>query len=235
MEWFENWFDENYLKLYSHRNMEDAEKQINLIINTLNPDKHETILDLGCGEGRHCIIFKDRGFNIKGIDLSETLINSGKNKEPALDIEVGDIREIKGKFSIILSLFTSFGYFQRDYENMKALNSISNALKHAGWFWIDFLNPEFLKSRLVPESEKTLHDGTRVTEMRRIENGMVIKDIIFETGETYSEKIKLFTKEKLETMLEKSGIAATGVFGSYLGEPWNKSSERTIIYGKKVR
>lgn len=234
MEWFENWFDENYLKLYSHRNTEDAEKQINLIINTLNPDKHETILDLGCGEGRHCIIFKDRGFNIKGIDLSETLINSGKNKEPELDIEVGDIREIKGKFSIILSLFTSFGYFQRDYENMKALNSISNALKHAGWFWIDFLNPEFLKSRLVPESEKTLHDGTRVTEMRRIENGLVIKDIIFETGETYIEKIKLFTKEQLETMLEKSGIATTGVFGSYLGEPWNKSSERTIIYGKKT-
>jgi len=64
---------------------------------------------------------------------------------------------------------------------------------------------------------------------------MVIKDIIFATGETYIEKIKLFTKEQLETMLEKSGIATTGVFGSYLGEPWNKSSERTIIYGKKTR
>jgi len=233
MQWFEKWFDELYLKLYSHRDDSDAKKQINLIINTISPSKSDRILDLGCGEGRHCKIFQENGYSVEGIDLSKTLIASGHKKWPHLNIKIGDMRKIEGTFDIILSLFTSFGYFDTDEENQAVVHSISNSLTKNGIFWLDFLNPDYLKKNLIPSSSKTLDNGIEVKEKRKIENGFVIKNIIFDSGEQYTEKVKLLEKKTLEKMFLIASIAPIAIFGDYNGTEWNKTSKRTIIYGKK--
>ncbi|MCI0471490.1 MAG: class I SAM-dependent methyltransferase, partial [Candidatus Aminicenantes bacterium] len=125
--WYKNWFDENYLLLYKHRNSDDAREQAALIQRILNPGKNCTILDLGCGEGRYTPFFKNRGCRIYGMDLSGTLLRNAKTKYPRLDLVLGDMRDIPflpGKFDLILSLFTSFGYFERDEENRLVLDSV---------------------------------------------------------------------------------------------------------------
>ena len=234
--WFEKWFDENYLRLYHHRNSKDAEEQVQLIINTLHPDKNNSILDLACGEGRHCMLFHKKGYCIRGIDLSGQLINSGKQKHPHLDLRIGDMRHIKGKHDIILSLFTSFGYFDKDQDNVSVIRSIGHALHPGGWFWIDFLNPEHIKKNLVQGNEIVLVDGTKVIEQRFIENNAIIKTIVFNgevSNKTYQERVKLYTKEDLERMMQESGIKPQGAFGNYKGETWFPGSSRTIIYGRK--
>lgn len=238
LNWFEHWFDDNYLKLYHHRNIKDADEQVQLIIDTLKPGKNNLILDLACGEGRHCLLFHKKGYRIRGIDLSAELIKSGKKKHPGLDIHVGDMRHIKGKHHIILSLFTSFGYFDKDQENESIIHSISSALHPGGLFWIDFLNPGYVKKTLVPDSELTLEDGTKVNEQRFFENNTIVKFITFnglEKKNTYQERVKLYTKEDLETMMSQSGIQPLGSFGDYNGVDWCSCSPRTIIYGRKTR
>lgn len=235
--WFEKWFDDNYLKLYHHRNIKDADEQVQLIIDTLKPDKHQSILDLACGEGRHCLLFHTKGYLIKGIDLSATLIKSGKAKHPGLDIRVGDMRHIRGKHHIILSLFTSFGYFDSDRDNISVIRSISRALHSGGWFWIDFLNPEYLKKNLVPDNEFLLEDGTKVNEKRFFENNTIVKVITFtgpEEKSRYQERVKLYTKKDIETMMRRSDIHPEGTFGDYHGSEWSSFSPRTIIYGRKM-
>ena len=47
--WYEQWFDENYLALYRHRDRGDAEEQVRLIIDTLKLSRETAILDLACG------------------------------------------------------------------------------------------------------------------------------------------------------------------------------------------
>jgi len=54
-QWFQQWFDENYLMLYRHRDRSEAEVHARLIIDTLNPSRDITILDLACGEGRYSV------------------------------------------------------------------------------------------------------------------------------------------------------------------------------------
>ncbi|MBN2534887.1 MAG: class I SAM-dependent methyltransferase [Spirochaetales bacterium] len=235
--WYEYWFDNNYLKLYHHRNLKDADEQVQLIINIIKPEKHHSILDLACGEGRHCLLFHKKGYQIKGIDLSATLIRSGKVKHPDLDIGVGDMRHIKGKHDIILSLFTSFGYFDKDRDNISVIFSISRALHPGGWFWIDFLNPEYLKSNLVPDNDLILADGTKVNEKRFFENNSIVKVITFHgqgSNKKYQERVKLYTKKDLEKMLLRAGIHSIDAFGDYKGEEWSSCSPRTIIYGRKT-
>ena len=150
--WFKKWFDENYLLLYSHRDCEDAEKQVQLIIHTFNPKKNAKLLDLGCGDGRYLYLFNKRGFQTFGLDLSERLLRKGMEKYKNPNVILGDMRAIPGHFDIILSLFTSFGYFEIERENEKVLDSVSESLNKGGWFWLDFLNPTVVKKNLVKES-----------------------------------------------------------------------------------
>ncbi|NOY23993.1 MAG: class I SAM-dependent methyltransferase [Acidobacteria bacterium] len=234
--WFENWFNEDYLALYRHRDMADANRQISLILSALQPMPSARILDLGCGEGRHSEILHRHGLNVTGIDLSAVLIERGKVQFPHLNLAVGDMRHIPGKFDIILSLFTSFGYFDEDSENMAVLRSVSQALNPGGIYWLDYLNPGYVKASLEPETVREPSPGQRVIEKRRIVGDMVIKDIVFESnngGKRYQERVKLYDKKQLEEMLEDAGLIPTGSFGDYEGAQWSAESSRSILFARK--
>lgn len=235
VEWFQKWFDENYLLLYCHRDTSDAEEQVRLVLKTLKPGKGWKILDLGCGNGRHSRIFHRKGFTISGLDLSKTLLEDGLSKVPDLDLFQGDMRDIPGEYDLILSLFTSFGYFTKDEDNEAVISSVASSLKPEGWFWMDFLNPAHVEANLIPWSEKKLPESVVVTESRSIENGFVKKEIHFNTGNgrrDYCEQVKLYTIEQLEQFFRNNGITPVGRFGTYTGEPWTDDSPRTIVYGQ---
>ncbi len=234
--WFEHWFDENYLKLYRHRDTADADRQIRLILDTLSPTPEDRILDLGCGEGRHAAKLHAMGLNVTGVDLSGTLIRLGKQKYPDVRLEVGDMRRVTGPYDIILSLFTSFGYFDDDRTNRQVMAAMIHALTTGGWLWMDFLNPVFVRANLEPETRRTLPDGTLVLEQRRIEGHQVIKDIRFgedEETKTYQERVYLYTRNELETMMTGNDIVIHGCFGDYSGANWSEDAPRTILYGRK--
>ncbi len=234
--WFKEWFDENYRMLYRHRNSEDAREQVRLIIDTLKPARDAAILDLCCGEGRYTSIFSKLGYNVLGLDLSETLVRFGKQREPGLNLVVGDMRSIPGYFDLILSLFTSFGYFEKDEENLQVLQSVYRALKPGGTYWLDFLNAGHVERHLVPETRSTLSSGIEVLEKRKIENGRIIKDIHFyDKGEDkhYMESVRLFTSEDLVQMLEKTGFRVTHCFGDYRGGVCTSETERVILAAAK--
>ncbi|MCU0286191.1 MAG: class I SAM-dependent methyltransferase [Acidobacteria bacterium] len=198
--WYESWFDENYLALYHYRDRDDAEKQVRLIIDTLELPLNISILDLACGEGRYTALFDELGYHITGLDLSETLIQSGKEKYPDLDLRTGDMRHIPGVFDLILSLFTSFGYFETDEENEKVLHSVYHALKPKGFFWLDFFNAKYVQSHLTPQNMLQLTPEIEVLEKKKIENGRIIKDICFKKNgqeQNYRESVRLFTHDQL--------------------------------------
>jgi SAM-dependent methyltransferase len=234
--WFSEWFDENYRMLYRHRNSDDAREQVNLILQTLELDGNARILDLCCGEGRYTAILKSKGFRVFGLDLSKTLVKCGKIKEPHLDLVVGDMRAIPGSFDLILSLFTSFGYFDSDRENMAALASVHRALNPGGIYWLDFLNSAYVKKNLAPQSRSLLPSGVQVLEKRRIEDGRIIKDIVFKNnGEEkyYKESVRLFSRDLLEQMFQTTGFKLLNCFGDYRGNAWSPDRERTILVGEK--
>jgi len=255
--WFVDWFDENYRMLYRHRNSAEAREQVHLIINTLKPSKTAAILDLCCGEARYTDIFRKLGYRIFGLDLSETLIRFGKEKDPDLNLMVGDMRHIPGHYDFIFSLFTSFGYFETDEENLETLQSVYAALNNGGVYWLDFFNPLFVEKNLVPETHSVLPQGIEILEKRNVSGGRIIKDIHFKyinkkdvaneendavnrdvngdvSGEkVYQESVRLFTRECLEGMFMRTGFTLLHCFGDYDGSVWTPESERTILVGRK--
>jgi 2-polyprenyl-3-methyl-5-hydroxy-6-metoxy-1,4-benzoquinol methylase len=51
------------------------------------------ILDVGCGTGRHSIELTRRGYNITGIDLSESQLKRAKEKAELLNLKINFLKE----------------------------------------------------------------------------------------------------------------------------------------------
>ncbi|MFN3940966.1 MAG: YkgJ family cysteine cluster protein, partial [Chitinophagales bacterium] len=78
------------------------------------------ILDLACGKGRHSIYLNQLGYDVTGADLSENSIKeASKFANEKLHFKVHDMRiPFEEKYDAIFNLFTSFGYFENDADNL---------------------------------------------------------------------------------------------------------------------
>ncbi len=128
----------------------------------------KSILDLGCGTGRHAVSLAERGFDVLGVDLSKKMIAKAGERKTQLssqvsqkvNFEVADIRNLnlKRKFDAATALFHVLSY-QTTNEDIKAVFSTVKAyLKAGGVFIFDFwYGPAVLTQR--PEvREKLLED-----------------------------------------------------------------------------
>lgn len=238
--WYVKSFQQDYLKIYSHRTDEAAKEEINEIISLMEMKPNSTVLDLCCGNGRHSRQLAELGFQVTGIDLSQVLLSEAvkKNKNGLIRYFQHDVRTLpfKEEFDYVLNLFTSFGYFEKEEENRKVFESIFKSLKKNGRFLVDFLNPGYVKSTLVPYSERTVGD-ILVIEKRRIEGKKVCKDIEIHQGNdvrTYEEQVNLFEYAEMESMLKSAGLDISNVYGGFDQRSYSSNnSPRMIIIGKK--
>jgi cyclopropane fatty-acyl-phospholipid synthase-like methyltransferase len=54
INWYKQWFDSVfYHQLYSNRSEKEATDFIDALMDELKPPSNSTMLDLGCGAGRH--------------------------------------------------------------------------------------------------------------------------------------------------------------------------------------
>ncbi|HMB00623.1 MAG TPA: class I SAM-dependent methyltransferase [Spirochaetota bacterium] len=232
--WYRYWFNEKYLMLYGHRNHSDALDQINLYLNTACPLKTDRILDLACGQGRHCNILHNKGYRVEGLDLSPALLSLARQKYPHITFHQSDMRQIPGRYNHILSLFTSFGYF-KDKENEKVIKNIAASLLPGGIIWLDFFNSSYIKKNLVKKNQRVNKKGVTISEEREINNKRIYKKIFIEKNnkkEKYIESVRMYTKEELCTLLKKYNFTVKNIIGDYYGKKWHKDSRRTIVFGK---
>jgi len=104
-----------------------------------------SLVDLGCGRGRHTIPLSLKGFRVTGVDLSDVMLNLARERASRERATVEWVREDMrtfirpGAFDACLSLFTSFGYFC-DEENQGVLTNMARSLKESGVFLLDLRN-----------------------------------------------------------------------------------------------
>ena len=252
-EWFETWFNSpDYLELYKHRNDNDAGKLVSLLGRNVSLPGNARVLDLACGNGRHSAVFASQGYMTTGVDLSEFLIGeanrlkSSKYKKYSsnLAFERKDMRKLdyRSEFDVVTNLFSSFGYFEKESENLKVIKSISRSLVKGGYFFFDFINSGYLEKTLVPFDFKKLKNKY-IIQSRHISGGSIVKDIIIFTASAakktftparYRESIKMYTPAFLEKMFEKCGLRVKKRFGDYNGSRFDKyKSERLILIAEK--
>ena len=228
-EWFKDWFNTAYYHtLYKHRDESEAHRFIDHLCAYLKVKKGSKILDLACGKAK-------KGYQTTGVDLSEESIN--KAKEHTIEnanFEVHDMREtfIEKEFDYVFNLFTSFGYFEADEENLKVLKAAAANLKSEGIFVLDFLNVKKVIPNLIAYEEKTI-DGIDFKINRTFNGKQIIKDILVNDGHQkhqFKEAVSALDLVALKKMANSSGLLIINIFGDYKLQDFNsQNSDRLIL------
>ncbi len=236
--WFASWFDTPYYHiLYKDRDHAEAQLFIDNLNQYLNLPEDAQVLDLACGRGRHSVYLNKLGHKVIGADLSENSINYAKQFEnDALKFVVHDMRQpFEEKFDTILNLFTSFGYFPDEKDNLTTLKAIQESLTEYGLAVLDFMNAEKVIKNLVPSEVKTV-EGIDFHITRKFEDGFIYKNIKFEDdGESFdfTERVRALTLEDFEKLMDEAGIFLLDIFGNYKLQKFNnEESDRLIMIFK---
>ena len=236
-DWFEEWFGEDYLRIYQHRDESEAERAIDLIATRVPDREIQTVLDLACGAGRHSKALCERWWTV-GLDLSASLLRVARRDAPDAPYVRADMRELPfadESFDLVVNLFTSFGYFEDDREHARVLARVREAMKPRGTFVIDFLNASQVRRNLVPYDER-VESGITIEQSRIIspDDRFVEKRIrLRERGREYVERVRLLSAGDLERMLETAGFEVVHCFGDYAGASWSENSPRTILFASR--
>jgi SAM-dependent methyltransferase len=127
-----------------------------------------TILEAGCGNGRLLRYFHQLGYKITGIDFIEAAIRKIKDLDGGLDVEVGDITNLRYEDQAFTTVL-AFGLYHNFEEELmlKALKETNRVLNPQGLLCASFradnlqnlINDTFLYKGLnakkeTPESSK---------------------------------------------------------------------------------
>jgi len=248
--WYVHAFGPLYLTVYGHRDDAEARRNAPRIARLLGLKPHARILDLACGEGRYTRAFAAMGHQVTGLDLSEDLLAEAKARSPNLPGAPtylrSDMREIPffEQFEAVVSLFTSFGYFDDRTDDEKVLEGAARALVPGGRLLLDLPNPAQVRGGLVAANEEVrgkwhlryerrMDDTTPsgpyvrkrivVTDLRL---GQVVGDI--------QERVRLYAPDELNRVLGLAGLEPEGArLGDFDGTLLSPTAPRLIRVARR--
>ncbi len=195
-------------------------------------NKSLNILDVGCGTGRHAIEMALRGYNITGIDLSESMLKKAREKasQKGLDIPFlcHDARKLpfNGIFDAAIMLCEGgFSLMETDEMNFEILKSATRALKPGGLLIFTTLNGLFPLYHSVEEFHKEDAEKGNATYRSNTFDLMTFRDYnITEMTDDNGNPISLSCNERyyvpseITWLLKSLGHTQIEIFGARLGD-----------------
>ena len=241
--WFVSWFDSiHYHNLYAYRDDSEAAGFIDELIQYLRPVNGSSMLDVGCGAGRHSIYLASKGFLVTGIDLSAGSIRKARRSErPGLHFVQHDMRVPFGKNEVdyVFNFFTSFGYFDNLADHLSVIRNMADSLKTGGRLVLDYLNVAYAEVCAMPEETRII-DGhvyriTRWSDDRHFFKRIVIEDSAGIDRREYLERVAKFNVGDFRAMFEACGLSIDAVYGDYRLRSYDPvASPRMILIARRT-
>jgi SAM-dependent methyltransferase len=207
------------------------------------------ILDLCCGPGRVSLELARRGFAVTGVDLSRAYLEAAKDDAAIEGLELECVRADSraftrpGFFDAAVNLYTSFGYFENEADDLRAARNVYESLKAGGAFIIDILGKEIAVRDFVQsewserEGCKVLCRSTPVDSWTRLENRwLIIGAAEREKAARQFEKTftqRLYAASELRALLQKAGFSRLELYGDWDKSPYDYQAQRLIALGWK--
>ncbi len=245
-KWFEDesFWSEMYPFMFPEERFHLAEEQIEKILSLVDY-RGGAVLDLCCGPGRHSLALAKRGIRVTAVDRSEFLLSKAKAEAAKLNLEIefvlDDMRQFvrNHSFSLILNMFTSFGYFDDKEDDLTVLRNAYQSLNDGGALLIDAFGKEPLARKFQPTSSTQGPDGVLLIERHEIcedwtrcrNEWILVKD---ETARSFNFQINLYSGQEMKDIMQRAGFDEVAVFGDLDGSEYGINANRLIAIGRKA-
>ncbi len=135
----------------------------------------KTVLDLGCGTGRHDLLLAEKGYTLTGVEISEEMLAVANSQLPPLSPRQSSIRYLKGDvrsvrlgktFDVVVSLFHVMSYHTTNKDLADAFATAKAHLEPDGIFIFDcWYGPAVLTDRPSVRVKRIDDEHTIVTRI----------------------------------------------------------------------
>jgi len=224
-EWWKTLFNSVYLKTDGDvvENERNTANDVDLVIRIAGLEPNDRILDLCCGQGRHCFELAARGFsNVTGVDRSRYLIRlarkRAKQRHLSIAFHEGDARKFRfteNAFHCVVLLGNSFGYFEQEDDDLAVLERVKHVLHGGGTLVMDLVDGDWMRTHYEPRSWEWIDQSYLVCRERSLsedKSRMLSREVVVhaEKGviadQFYAER--LYSREAIRALLERAGFGS---------------------------
>lgn len=230
-QWYESLFD-NYARKYDKECfVQGTVGECDFIEQEIIRDKSFKIIDIGCGTGRHSIELTKRGYNVLGVDLSESQLARAREKANEAGVTINfqkhDARNLPfdGEFDLAIMLCEGgFSLMETDEMNFEILKNATKALKDKGKLIFTTLNGLFPLFHSVSEFYKSAQKEDQSQCKECSFDLMTFRDyntVVFEDDSGNKRELKCneryYVPSEITWLLKTLGYKKIDIFGAKLG------------------
>lgn len=219
-EWWRDFFDDDYVTAWTAAGMFDAtDEEVAALIDRLALPQGARILDAACGFGRIAGPLHEHGYAVTGIDINASQLACAERDHPGPGYVAADMRDPPaGPYEAVLNLFSSFGYFGDDAEDLRALRAWREALVPGGHLVMTLTH----RDRVVAwEVTGAVDDDERVLREEAVTDwARGLRYITWHFGDIQKQAIlRLYTATELVAMCHQAGFEQVTATGGIDGHP----------------
>jgi D-alanine-D-alanine ligase len=238
-DWWRTLFNSLYLKTDGDvvENGTNTAREVDILIAAAGLEPNDHILDLCCGQGRHCLELARRGFrHLMGIDRSRYLVRLARRRARSLGLTVafheGDARNLRipeSSVHCVAIMGNSFGYFDREEDDLAVLQAARHVLVSGGTLAIDLADGEWMRDHYEQRSWEWIDQNHLVCRERSMGSQgdrLISREVIIhaERGiiadQFYAER--LYSRERSEKLLADTGFELVRFHGPLAAESWRQ-------------
>ncbi|WP_413176446.1 class I SAM-dependent DNA methyltransferase [Anabaena azotica] len=208
----------------------------------------ESILELACGTGRIAIVLAQHGFQVTGIDISNSMLEAARKKSSQVEWKKADVRDfdLDKKFSLIIFPYNSLHHLLTTEEIEACFNCVKKHLHPTGKFVIDITNPSpqyllelFVSKQRTISSIFQIDDGGEMVVATRTREYEADKQILrlkryykfpHQTEEVIEElKFRLYFPQEFKSVLRYNGFKSEKLYGDYSKNTFTSDSPQMIV------
>jgi len=246
MEWFENedFWRELYPYMFPAERMAAAAGQVEQVV-ALTGIHGGMALDLCCGPGRHSVELARRGFAVTGVDRSPFLIERARERalESGVSIEwvMEDMRRFRRPraFDLACNLFTSFGYFEDEADDLRVLGNIHESLNDGGALVMELMGLERLARTWQNSMCEDFADGMTILRRPRLRDNwrrVANEWVLIKDGHTrtFHFEHSLYSGRDLAKCLLHAGFPEVQLYGDLAGSEYGLDATRLVAVARKA-
>lgn len=219
--------------------------EVRYITDKLGLEPGRKFLDCPCGIGRIAIPLAKKGIEVTGVDRALPYLDEFSKRMKRLHLKVNlvhsDMRRINfdHEFDAAGNLWTSFGFFEKDSDNLLVLKKMFKALKPGGRFLLHVINRDWIITNYSANGWSEV-ENVKVLEKRNFDYSKSINYSTYSLIENGSEKViqtgvRMYSYHELIRMFKSVGFTEIEGYGSVKDEPIGRDKRMMFIFGTRPK